>query len=371
MEENKQSNNSFILGTIVFAGIITLLFCIFSVLWTNYDNYNHIPQKSAETYQDELKRISKSLNEETDWESLKDTQRDSVIKVVRTSQLLLLHQQENLINDFRQEMNNNINKVNTWLAFAVGLLSVLGVFVPLVLQYRIQNQEEEKFRLLDNQVKNDISNKIADYVSQTKETQETLENKVNDKINNINKLTAKLDIQEEKLQKIIELSTLTAHFYAFHLGVENNLLQQHPNREDLFRRIWNKSLEAFSNICEACKGNKVSENSQFTDKNNKDNNSEVKVCDSPQIKVWDTLHEKRIFLIEGLIKLHGMITIRSNMSGDRRYRVLDNVYTQINDLLTKLTNTSDTKEAWENIESCLKKLLEAMNELDSCVDLIK
>ena len=55
----------------------------------------------------------------------------SDILKVRESQKLLIMRQDQLIDDVRQETNNIINKMNGWLGFWMGVMAILGVFVPI------------------------------------------------------------------------------------------------------------------------------------------------------------------------------------------------------------------------------------------------
>lgn len=53
------------------------------------------------------------------------------------------------IDDLRQETNNNINKINGWMAAWMALLGILGIFIPIVYQYslyrRFQSELTDEF----------------------------------------------------------------------------------------------------------------------------------------------------------------------------------------------------------------------------------
>ena len=81
-----------------------------------------------------------------DLKSIQFIGKDSIsmkLETIRCNQLHLLEQQDRLIDDFRQEMNNNINKINTWLAYAIGIMGLVGVFIPIVIQFKIRSDEKE------------------------------------------------------------------------------------------------------------------------------------------------------------------------------------------------------------------------------------
>lgn len=61
----------------------------------------------------------------------------SEVLKIKESQKLLLIRQDQLIDDMRQETNNIINKMNGWLGFWMGAMAILGVFVPIALQFKL------------------------------------------------------------------------------------------------------------------------------------------------------------------------------------------------------------------------------------------
>lgn len=70
------------------------------------------------------------------------TQRDR--KKIMETQKLILARQEMLVNDYRQETNNLINKMNGWLGFWIGILALLGVVIPLAWQIRVTREAREQ-----------------------------------------------------------------------------------------------------------------------------------------------------------------------------------------------------------------------------------
>ncbi len=73
----------------------------------------------------------------------------SEVLKIRESQKLLLMRQDQLTDDIQQETNNIINKMNGWLGFWMGVMAILGVFVPIALQlklYRENIKNNEKYQ---------------------------------------------------------------------------------------------------------------------------------------------------------------------------------------------------------------------------------
>lgn len=64
---------------------------------------------------------------------------DAIDKIY-DAQKTLIARQDKLADDLRQETNNLINKMNGWLGFWMGVLAILGVFVPIALQIKLYRE---------------------------------------------------------------------------------------------------------------------------------------------------------------------------------------------------------------------------------------
>lgn len=80
---------------------------------------------------------------------------DSICQLNERLHSEVLRNQDRLINDIRQETNNNIDKVSAWLALWIGIISVVMVFLPIVVQYITYKKDES--RLNDIERKNKIA----------------------------------------------------------------------------------------------------------------------------------------------------------------------------------------------------------------------
>ena len=76
-----------------------------------------------------------------DGDSLNET-----VKEIRAHISLIERPQEHFIADIRQEVNNCIEKYNGWLAFWISILAVLCGIIPVLLQYRLYKDGEEKIK---------------------------------------------------------------------------------------------------------------------------------------------------------------------------------------------------------------------------------
>ncbi len=71
---------------------------------------------------------------------------------------MIERQQEHFIADIRQEVNNCIEKYNGWLAFWISILAVLCGIIPVLLQYRLYKDGEEKIKAKMSKMEQDILN---------------------------------------------------------------------------------------------------------------------------------------------------------------------------------------------------------------------
>ena len=59
-------------------------------------------------------------------------------------QKIVMERQDAMVQDMRQESNNLINKMNGWLAFWLGIMAVIGVFVPVALQFKLYRERRDE-----------------------------------------------------------------------------------------------------------------------------------------------------------------------------------------------------------------------------------
>lgn len=84
---------------------------------------------------------------------------EKILQTICDNHKYLIYRHNELLSDVRQETNNNLNKLNSWFSFWIGMLAVFGVLAPIVAEYRyrIANKEE-----LDR-IKEDIRKTVTQY----------------------------------------------------------------------------------------------------------------------------------------------------------------------------------------------------------------
>lgn len=85
------------------------------------------------------------------------------------SQELVLNRQDVLVDDVRQETNNIINKMNGWLGFWIGIVALVGVFVPVALQFKLYRESKEKEKELSDKITNALDSFKTDLECQERE----------------------------------------------------------------------------------------------------------------------------------------------------------------------------------------------------------
>lgn len=76
------------------------------------------------------------------------TQED--LQTILMMQQTILSRQNLLVDDIRQETNNTINKMNGWLALWLGVMAIIGVFVPIALQFKLTEDSRKEIENIKN-----------------------------------------------------------------------------------------------------------------------------------------------------------------------------------------------------------------------------
>lgn len=137
---------------------------------------------------------------------------DSAIAAIYASQITIVESQDTLINDLRQETNNNIDKINALISFWVGIMGLLGVFVPLILQFRLHYTDK---RLRDD-----------------------------------------LDKKQMRIESLISINRLNT----FRIIAEHGLKQERSDSIDVMRKLWEQSNDDFEKMINFCFADKLNDN---------------------------------------------------------------------------------------------------------------
>lgn len=139
---------------------------------------------------------------------------DSAIAAIYASQITIVESQDNLINDLRQETNNNIDKINALISFWVGIMGLLGVFVPLILQFRLHYTDK--------------------------------------------KLRDELDEKQMRLESLLSINRLNS----FRIIAEHGIKQEHSDSIDVMRKLWEQSNDDFEKMINFCFADKLNDNEE-------------------------------------------------------------------------------------------------------------
>lgn len=153
----------------------------------------------------------------------------------------ILHEQnERVMQDTRQEVNNVINKTNGWLAFWIGVMSLVGVFIPLVLQFKFHSDSQKAQEKSENELKrlkdeHEKEKKEVEIRTKQMEAQfEQCEHNINLKVN-------------KEITKINDIE-FTTQVRIFQYIIENPEFRTNKYRYALLPPVWNDILKGFKRL---------------------------------------------------------------------------------------------------------------------------
>ena len=168
---------------------------------------------------------------------------------IRESQKQLLIRQDQLIDDVRQETNNIINKMNGWLGFWMGVMAILGVFVPIALQlklYRENRDTEERLRqeckdefehLQNESINNEKKNEIAQRTSQAEIKAELLKMEI--------EIDQRFKRMQNDYQRDMQIVRFTATTRCFHNIIDSPEIRTNELRNQLLEKNWKDIVTYF------------------------------------------------------------------------------------------------------------------------------
>lgn len=160
----------------------------------------------------------------------------------------LMARQDMLADDLRQETNNNINKVNGWLAFWMGVMAILGVFVPIALQFKLYRESRDREDLYQRQFK-DTKTDVEKCVGRADSSVRQLSSDFQSAIVRIETDLYKR-LEKRVNDEIAALETMKLHFKVrtFHVLCDSPELEVVSSRGRILDESWREITDKFADL---------------------------------------------------------------------------------------------------------------------------
>lgn len=166
----------------------------------------------------------------------------SDILKVRESQKLLIMRQDQLIDDVRQETNNIINKMNGWLGFWMGVMAILGVFVPIALQLKLYRENRDTEERLRKECKEELIHLRKEstlYEKKCEITQRTSQAEIKAELLNMEiEIDQRFKRIQNNYQRDMQIIRFTATIRCFHNIIESPEIRTNELRDQLLVKNW-------------------------------------------------------------------------------------------------------------------------------------
>lgn len=295
--------------------ILVIAILLGAAAYECYRAYN-IEETHAETNREWLERYAIYREQLNDWDTITNWDNKTVVsalKTVRQNQIAIIDRQNDLIADLRQETNNNIDKMNLWLAFAAIILSTVGVFIPAWAQYIKDKNFKEDLTQFKNHITEQTTHSLGAEINKSKEEnakcRETL-----------NKITQNATLQEMRSQ-----------FVSLSMGYETRLLNNHSDRERLFSFLWTRTVDAFNKVIEL----------SFKDETDKE--------------------DSRTYITECLVLLCSFISKIKSSTVRIKPRKWDSLQDEIRTLLKEVSDGQTNHLSWQLYHEHFKAFLTKLN----------
>lgn len=169
---------------------------------------------------------------------------------IQESQRLLFMRQDQLTDDIRQETNNMINKMNGWLGFWMGVMAILGVFVPIALQLKLYRENRDYDTKLRQDYKDELNRlriEINNYKTECENVQRTEQAELKAerlKIETeINKRLTELEKEYKQTTEELKITQFTAIVRSFHNIVDSPEINTKELRYQLLEKNWDEIVK--------------------------------------------------------------------------------------------------------------------------------
>lgn len=168
-----------VLGTVAMLSLIVAVVVMFwlsiSGVHTRLENYHTVIPDSISICSDDIAGIE-GLNAENP---------DSVAAVLKNLAIIqaeldrrqrwLATSNDKIVEDLRQETNNTINKVNSWLGFWIALIGIFGVVTPAIAEYKFKVFNEKELEVYEDRF-NELMRRIGNECKKSKSLRSKIEN---------------------------------------------------------------------------------------------------------------------------------------------------------------------------------------------------
>lgn len=173
----------------------------------------------------------------------------SEVLKVREAQKQLLIRQNQLVDDIRQETNNIINKTNGWLGFWMGVMAILGVFVPIALQFKLYRESRDQDAKLRQECQKELDH-IREETKHCVNRSETAQRNARADIKaELLKIEAEVDKQFHEIQTAlhqdIDNIRFTTIIRSFHSIMDSPEIRTNELRNQLLEKNWNEIVTNF------------------------------------------------------------------------------------------------------------------------------
>ncbi|MDE7427600.1 MAG: hypothetical protein K2M79_07365 [Muribaculaceae bacterium] len=237
------------------------------------------------------------------------------LDVVRTNQITIIDRQNDLIADLRQETNNNIDKLNLWLAFAAIIISTVGVFIPAWAQYIKDKNFKEDLNTFKEQTKDAL---VKD--------SETVISKCKEELKKYNK-------ELKNFEHNASLQEMRSQFVSLSLGYETRLINNHSDREWLYGFLWARTVDSFNKVIELA----------LKDETDRENS--------------------RIYITECLVLLCSFISKIKSSTVKLKPREWDRLQDEIRKLLKEISYGQNNRQFWLLYHEQLRKFIIKLNSV--------
>lgn len=157
-----------------------------------------------------------------------------------------LEQEEHrFIDDLRDETNNQINMINIWVSLWLGIISFLGILLPLVYQLKQRKFDEKKIDDAINHLKESNQNGVnqlnADFEKLKKE-------RIDKALSDIDSTKCQLDAKIKEYETSTRLSNLQNLVLNLSEIVDNRMSMENEGCEKLRPYIYKRSIDNFNYI---------------------------------------------------------------------------------------------------------------------------